>query len=464
MRFFDTLAGKKRDFQPLEGNRVRMYTCGPTVYDFAHIGNFRAYTFEDALRRWLKYRGYEVFQVMNLTDVDDKTIAGANERGVPLNDYTQGYIDAFFEDLDTLNIERAEIYPRATEHVADMILLIRTLLERGHAYRVNGSVYFSIATFPKYGALSKMSVDEVLAGARVEVDEYAKADARDFALWKAAKPGEPAWDSPFGRGRLGWHIECSAMSMKYLGETFDIHTGGVDNIFPHHENEIAQSECATGKPFVAYWLHCEHLLVSGEKMSKSKGNFFTLRDLIARGHHPLAIRLFLLSGHYRHPLNLTEEALRHYQNALQRLHDFRHRLERESGASRTHPDVLDLLERIPREFQEAGDDDLNVPKAIGVVFEMIKEMNAALDDGLVAKAEIERARQLLLDFDRVLGVLSPKQAPLEEHLLALIQQREEARQRKDFAVADRLRAELLRAGILVEDTPHGPHWKRLAGH
>ena len=461
MVFYDTMARQKREFRPLEGNRVRMYTCGPTVYDYAHVGNFRAYVFEDLLRRWLKFRGYEVYQVMNLTDVDDKTIRGAQSEGIPLREYTDRYVKAFFEDLDTLNIERAEVYPRATDHVPEMVEIVQRLLDKGHAYRVDGSVYFSVASFPAYGALSGMNVDEVMAGARVEQDEYEKTDARDFALWKERKEGEPYWHSPFGPGRPGWHIECTAMSIKYLGPTFDIHTGGVDNIFPHHENEIAQSEAATGEKFANFWLHCAHLIVEGEKMSKSKGNFFTLRDLIAQGHHPLAIRFFLLSGHYRHPLNLTQAALEQSRAALQRLWDFRDRLEREPGAAESHPEVIALLDRTYKEFIEGGDDDLNIPRSLGALFDMVREFNAALDNGLAAKPEIDRAREMLREFDRVLGVIEAREPGGDERIEALIREREEARKRRDFATADRIREQLRAEGIVLEDTPQGTHWKRV---
>ncbi len=460
MVFSDTMAGRKREFRPLEGNRVRMYTCGPTVYDYAHIGNLRTYVFEDLLRRWLKYRGYEVFQVMNLTDVDDKTIRGSQAEGIPLRQYTDRYAKAFFEDLEALNIERAEVYPRATDHIPEMLELVRLLVEKGHAYRVDGAVYFSIETFPRYGALSGMKLDEVMAGARVEQDEYEKADARDFALWKEMKQGEPYWHGPFGPGRPGWHIECSAMSMKYLGPSFDVHTGGVDNIFPHHENEIAQSEAATGERFVNFWLHSAHLIVEGEKMAKSKGNFFTLRDLVAQGHHPLALRFFLLSGHYRHPLNLTQDGLVQARAAAQRLWDFRDRLEREQGATESHPQVKEMLDRAEKEFVGAGDDDLNIPRALGAVFDLVREFNTALDTGLVAQAEIERARAMLRDWDRVLGVIEAPEEGLDERLMGLIREREEARKRRDFAAADRIRQQLLAQDIVLEDGPTGTRWKR----
>lgn len=460
LRFFDTLSGEKRDFEPLEGKRVRMYTCGPTVYDFAHIGNFRTYVFEDLLRRYLKFRGYEVFQVMNLTDVDDKTIQGANRLGASLNEFTERYVEAFFEDLDALNIERAEAYPRATDHVPEMLALIRRLKKADHTHEAEGSVYFRISSFPNYGRLSKMNLEGMRAGARVDLDEYDKADARDFALWKKAKPGEPCWESEFGPGRPGWHIECSAMSMKYLGESFDIHTGGVDNIFPHHENEIAQSEAATGQRFVNFWLHSEWLLVNGEKMSKSKGNFYTLRDLLAQGHDPMAIRLFLMSSHYRHQLNFTGDSLPQAGAALQRLRDFRDRLEREEGVPVEVPEIAQLIANARESFLLAADDDLNIPKALGHLFDFVREINQALDDEVVSPQQIQATRSLLDDVDSVLGLLGPGEEPIPEEVLRLVGEREEARERKDYATADQIRANLFSLGYVLEDSAEGTRVKR----
>lgn len=454
------MQGEKREFTPLEGNQVRMYTCGPTVYDFAHIGNFRAYVFEDLLRRWLKFRGYDVYQVMNITDVDDKTMRGASEAGLSLPEYTQRYTEAFFEDLDVIKIERAEVYPRATEHIPEMLELITKLEKRNHTYVADGSVYFSIKTFSEYGRLSKMKLDEMKAGARVDVDEYDKADARDFVLWKAAKPGEPSWDSPYGAGRPGWHIECSAMSMKYLGESFDIHTGAVDNIFPHHENEIAQSVCATGKPFVNFWLHCEWLLVNGEKMSKSKGNFYTLRDLLAKGYDPLAIRLFLMSSHYRQSLNFTSDSLEQATAALTRIHDFWRRLEREKGASQDSPEVNEWLREARAAFVEAGDDDLNIPKALGHLFDFIKFANGALDAGVVSPKQLEEMRSFIADANQVLGLIPDEEETIDEEITQLVAKRDEARLRKDFATADSIRKKLNEMGFILEDAAEGTEVKK----
>ena len=326
IRFHNTLSRCKEEFRPLVDGEVRLYTCGPTVYDYAHIGNFRAYVWEDLLRRYLKASGYRVTQVMNITDVDDKTIRGAREAGASLEEFTARYIEAFFEDLDALGIERAEHYPRATRHIPEMIALIERLHETGHAYESKGSHYFRLDSFPTYGRLARLDREGMIENFRVDSDEYEKSDVRDFVLWKARKEGEPCWETPLGPGRPGWHVECSAMSMKYLGESFDIHTGGADNVFPHHENEIAQSEAATGKRFVRTWMHCAHLVVNGEKMSKSKGNFYTLRDLQRQGHDPQAIRYLLVSQHYRKPLNFTLDGIAWAAANLNRLGDCRRRL------------------------------------------------------------------------------------------------------------------------------------------
>ncbi len=457
IRFHNTLTRQLEVFQPLEPGKVRMYTCGPTVYDHAHIGNFRTYVWEDFLRRFLKHRGFEMLHVMNLTDVDDKTIRNAAAAGVPLDEYTQPFITAFFEDLDTLNIERAEIYPRATQHVPDMTALIRKLAGRDHTYESQGSLYFRISTFPGYGRLSHMDPEGIMPGARVESDEYEKADARDFVLWKARKDGEPFWDSELGPGRPGWHIECSAMSMKYLGESFDLHTGGVDNIFPHHENEMAQSEAATGKPFVRCWMHSEHLLVDGEKMSKSKGNFFTLRDLTARGLDPIAIRYFLLTSHYRKQINFTLEGVAQTAAALERLNGFEDRLAREpaGGAS----GLGAALEQARERFDASLDEDLNTAAALGAVFDLVREANTAFDRGQGDAAERRGIADFLASF-RGLFAVPRRLHQIDAQVEALVSRREEARKARDFATADRLRKELSDMGILLEDTPQGVRWKR----
>ncbi|HKD17121.1 MAG TPA: cysteine--tRNA ligase, partial [Thermoanaerobaculia bacterium] len=384
LRVFNTLGRKIVDFEPLEAGHVRLYTCGPTVYNTVHIGNLRTFLWEDILRRHLKAKGWRLTHVMNLTDVDDKTIRRANEAKQSLRDFTTKYAELFFRDIDRLGFERAEIYPRATDHVPEMQAITAKLLERGNAYESEGSVYFRIATFPAYGRLSGIDLSEARRGERVADDEYEKEDVKDFVLWKAAKPGEPSWPSPWGDGRPGWHIECSAMSMKYLGEHFDIHTGAVDNIFPHHENEIAQSEAATGQPFVDVWLHAEHLIVDGEKMAKSKGNFFTLDDVLARRDDPVAVRYLLLSVPYRKKLNFTWDALSGAATAVERIRSAVKRLDddaRESGSKPGAFPAADRAARFSADFAAALDDDLNAAEALGVLFTFLRELNAAQVDG-----------------------------------------------------------------------------------
>ncbi len=457
--FFNTLSRKKEEFVPLVPGKVGLYTCGPTVHDYAHIGNFRTYTFEDLLRRYLQWRGYEVKHVMNVTDVDDKTIKKSRAQGVTLGDYTQQYTDAFFEDLDTLRIRRAHVYPRATEHVGLMVELIEKLEEKGHTYVSEGDVYYSIATFPGYGKLSGFDISQVKPGARVAVDEYEKEDARDFALWKGRREGEPSWPSPWGAGRPGWHIECSAMSMKYLGETFDVHTGGVDNIFPHHENEIAQSEGATGSPFVRYFLHSEHLILGeGEKMSKSLGNFYTVRDLTAEGYDPVAIRYLLLSTYYRRQLPFTLELLDAAAESVRRLQDFYRRVkEYESDGA---DDFTGPIDKAANDFGAALDDDLSIAEALAAVFDLVRDGNKAMDDGELSKAGRRRMEELLEEFDGILDVMNPLEAELDADVEVLIAEREKARKAKDFARADEIRDELAAMGIELEDTPTGTRWRR----
>jgi cysteinyl-tRNA synthetase len=460
MRIYNTLSREMESLEPLEAGHVRIYTCGPTVYDFAHIGNFRTYVWEDLLRRSLKHLGFRVTQVMNITDVEDKIIARSVNEGRSLEEVTAPYIDAFFEDLDTLNIERAEHYPRATEHIPEMIELASRLQEKGLTYDSQGSLYYRIAGFEGYGKLSNLENREVISGARVDSDEYDKEDARDFVLWKGRKPEEPAWESPFGEGRPGWHLECSAMSIKYLGESFDLHTGGVDNIFPHHDNEIAQSEAATGKRFVRYWMHAAHLMVDGQKMAKSKGNFYTLRDLISRGHPPRAIRLLLLSTHYRTPLNFTFEALHKSTAEVQRLDDLAARLEREPATDGTDAAFDARAAEAAAEFKSSLADDLNVSGALGAVFRLVRDAHVALDAGSLPLGSREVLQRTLEGFDEVLGVLGRPQTAVDEEVEALIRRRDEARAGRDFAEADRIRDELAAQGILLEDTPQGTVWKR----
>jgi cysteinyl-tRNA synthetase len=463
IRFFNTLTRRKEKFTPIEPSKVGMYTCGPTVYDYAHIGNFRAFLFEDLLKRWLEYRGFKVTHVMNVTDVDDKTIKGSQKQQIPLEQYTVHYTNAFFEDIKALNIKPADYYPKATDHIAEMIVLIKKLIAKGYAYKAaDNSIYYAIKKFKNYGKLSHIKVAELKSGARVKTDEYGKEEAQDFALWKAWAPkdGDVFWETELGKGRPGWHIECSAMSIKYLGETFDIHCGGVDNMFPHHENEIAQSEAATSKRFVHYWLHNEHLLVEGKKMAKKFGNFYTLRDLLGKGCDPITIRFFLLSTHYRAQFNFTFEGLDAAAAAVERLRNFVRRLQDANGES-SGGQVAKLALGVQASFGEAMDDDLNVSVALGALFDFVHEVNALLDAGVVSKGEAHEIGALMRGFDGVLGVIGEveMEEALPKEAEELIKKREEARKAKDWTRADALRLKLREMGVVVEDTPHGVRWR-----
>ncbi|MFI5165633.1 MAG: cysteine--tRNA ligase [Thermoanaerobaculales bacterium] len=461
IRFLNTLARRVETFKPLDDEHVRMYTCGPTVYNFVHIGNLRTFLFEDVLRRTLAAFGYGVTQVMNLTDIDDKTIKGANAEGVSLREFTDRYVAAFFFDIDTLGIERAEHYPRATDFIPQQVALVQKLTERGHTYVQDGSTYFRIATFHGYGKLSGIDLNEVKPGARVDTDEYEKEDVRDFVLWKASKPGEPAWDSALGPGRPGWHLECSAMGMSLLGESFDIHTGAVDNIFPHHENEIAQSEGATGKPFVHTWLHAEHLIVEGEKMAKSKGNFFTLRDLLERGHDPLAIRYLLTSVPYRQKLNFTFDGLHAAAAGVERIGNTLRRLSHTPAATGEGALPADAVDEFLAEFDAGLADDLNTARALGALHTLLTRVNQALDGGGIGAAVLPRVEVAFAHVDAVLGIV-PKAAAAsgDAEIERLIAERVAARKTRDFARADAIRKELTERGIVLEDTPHGTVWHR----
>jgi cysteinyl-tRNA synthetase len=462
LRLRNTLTRAQEEFRPLEGNTVRMYACGPTVYDYGHIGNFRTFVAVDVLRRYLKYLGYEVLHVMNITDVEDKIIRNMLRQGRTLEEYTEFYTQEFLKDCDSLNIERPEIMPYATRHIADMISIMNTLSEAGRTYKSDGSLYFSIASFPEYGKLSGLKLDGNIAGARVDVDEYEKADARDFVLWKGPKEeGEPRWDSPFGEGRPGWHLECSAMSMKYLGESFDIHCGGVDLIFPHHENEIAQSEGATGKPFVRFWVHAEFLLVEGEKMSKSKGNYYTTRDLVRQGHSAPAIRYLLLSVPYRTQLNFTLEGLRSAEAALEKLRNFRRRVKDFEGKPGSYPRLQEIVSRAREGFEAGMNDDLNTSKALASIFELVRDVNIAIDSNEFGAGDRESVLGLLRRADSVLGVLGEEQeVMLDPEIEAKIEARNAARRSRNFQLADQIRSELAGRGIILEDTPQGTKWKR----
>ena len=462
MKIYNTLSRKLEEFEPIVEGKVNLYTCGPTVYNYAHIGNYRAYIFEDLLRRFLKYSGYSVLQVMNLTDVDDKTIRGAREAGLPLTEYTAKYKKAFFDDLDILSIERAEHYPAATDHIPEMIELIGKLVENGFAYQSeDGSVYFSIDKFENYGQLARINREGMRSGARVTQDEYDKDNAADFAVWKAwvEEDGDVVWDSPWGRGRPGWHIECSAMSMKYLGESFDIHTGGVDNMFPHHEDEIAQSEGATGKKFVRYWMHNAHLVVEGQKMSKSLGNFFTLRDIAEKGYSGREIRYVLASAHYRQTVNFTFSALDAARTALARIDEFTDRVAR-TDAKGEEGKVPEWVARAESRFGEALGNDLGISEALASIFDMVSEGNRAMDSGEHG-GDIREALKLLTRFDVALGFLHPEAATEDDgEVQKLVELREKARAGKDWAESDRLRDEIDAAGWTVRDAAEGPVLKK----
>jgi cysteinyl-tRNA synthetase len=459
-RPYNTLTRRQEELVPLEPGHVRMYTCGPTVYNFAHIGNFRAYVFEDLLRRWLRHKGFRVTQVMNLTDVDDKTIRDSRAAGLPLGEFTAKYKKAFFDDIRTLNVQPAEHYPEATAHIPEMLDLIGRLFEKGYAYRAaDGSVYFSIDKWPSYGKLAHLNRDGMRAGVRIAADEYEKENVADFALWKAwdEKDGDVAWDSPWGRGRPGWHIECSAMSMKYLGPTFDLHTGGVDNIFPHHEDEMAQSEAANGQPFARHWMHCAHLMVDGQKMSKSLGNFYTLRDILSRGYTGREIRYVLVSTHYRASLNFTFAGLDAARTALRRIDGFTARLA-EAAAGAAPGDLPDWAAEAETRFDAAMDDDLNISGALGVLFDTVREGNAALDAGTLPPPAVAAVQALFGRWDDVLGVLrAPEaaEAALPPAVQELLDRRAAARKAKDWAQSDALRNELAALGYAVKDTPKG---------
>ena len=436
---------------------------GHSVYDFAHIGNFRAYVCSDILKRYLKYKGFKVKHVMNITDVDDKTIKGANKEGISLKEYTKRYEKAFFEDIGTLNIDKADIFPRATEHIKEMVEIIKRLLKNKIAYESeDGSIYYDISKFRDYGKLSHTRITALKEGARIKQDSYEKEQAQDFALWKAydKEDGNVFWKTEIGNGRPGWHIECSAMSMKYLGEHFDIHAGGVDLVFPHHENEIAQSEASTKKKFVNYWFHNEHLLVDGHKMSKSLGNFYTLRDLLNKNYNPKAIRYLLLSAHYRMQLNFTEEAVKASENAVQRLHDFMIKLK-EIKNKINNKNTNKIIQKTKKEFEEAMDDDLNISVALAHIFEFVKEVNIFMMENKIGKNDAKKIIKFMHDIDKVLGILEEKEEKLSSEFKKLIEEREKSRKERNFAKADKIREQLKQKGIILEDTKEGVRWKRV---
>ncbi len=492
IELFNTLSGKVEEFQPLEDNLVRMYACGPTVYDYGHIGNFRTFVVVDTLRRFLKLSGFQLKHVMNITDVDDKIIRNAARDGVTVQEYTKKYRQAFLEDADSLNIEHPEMLVNATDHINDMARFIAVLVEKGYAYRTeDGSYYFRIAKFPEYGKLSKKDFAGMTDGARVDVDEYDKDNARDFALWKSPKPGEAFWETEIGPGRPGWHIECSTMSMEYLGETFDIHAGGEDLIFPHHENEIAQSEAKTGKLFARFWVHSRFLLVENEKMSKKLGNFYTVRDLVLMGHKPSSIRFLLMSVPYRKQLNFTFDGLTQATNSVERLRNFKLRLESSQFPDGKNDKVEKIAQKAATDMRAGLADDLNTALALGAIFDMVRDVNAAADAGEVNKDNVPALLKVLQDFDWAFPVLKDddaakvrtivewakteglqdkisaetaelaKAATLsDEDIEKLVAEHSQARKNRDFARSDAVRNHLAENGVILENTKDGVRWKR----
>ncbi len=476
LRFFNTLTRQVEEFHPIEDGKVRMYICGPTVWNFAHIGNFRTFIFGDVLRRYLKFKGYEVLHVFNLTDIDDRIIKEAKARGISIDEFTAPYITAFWEDFDALGMERPEVTPRATHHIPEMIEIIQKLIDNGKAYESDGSIYYRISSFPDYGKLSRIKFEGNIAGGseRIDTDKYDKEDARDFALWKlVGETEEPGWEAPFGRGRPGWHIECSAMSMRYLGETFDIHAGGQDLQFPHHENEIAQSEGATGKLFSKYWIHSEFLKIDEVTMSKSKGNFFTFRDLRDQGYSALGIRYLLLSVPTRKQLNFTFEGLQGAESTVERLRNFRQVVKEGGNPSRTEgvdiegreedtlPTVRVSASVALDKFETAMDDDFNTAAALAAIHEMVREVNTAVAERGLTSDDRAAVLDAIAKFDAVLGIFGTEEnAMLDAEIEALLEERREARTNRDFARSDEIRDQLAARGIILEDTKDGVRWKR----
>jgi cysteinyl-tRNA synthetase len=474
IRLHNTLTNRLELLDPVHPGEVRIYTCGPTVYAFAHIGNFRTFVFQDVLRRFLVSRGYRLMQVMNVTDVDDRIIQNATAAGMSIREYTEKYIQAFLQDTDALHIETPEELVRATDHIDQMVTLIERLQKKGLTYTSDGSIYFRISTFPEYGKLSKIDLSGMKSGARVDVDQYEKDDARDFALWKAPKPGEHFWQTRIGPGRPGWHIECSAMAMAYLGDTLDIHTGGVDLAFPHHENEIAQSEAATGHPFVRLWLHAEHLIIDGQKMSKSLGNYYTLRDVFARGQKPSTVRFLLLSVPYRRQLNFTEEGLKQAENSIERLRNFLARLKTARFPAGSSSEILKRIEQAENDFDAGLADDVNTAVALAAIFDLVRDVNTAMDRGTFLQQDAPRAVAAMEKFDGILAVLvdddeeklrklgfgASKPRMSSPEIEALVEERNLAKRRRDFKRSDEIRQQLTDSGIIVEDTKDGSvRWK-----
>ncbi len=460
IRLQDTLTGTVRPLEPLEAGHVRIYSCGPTVYGPAHVGNFRSFLFADLLVRYLRYRGLRVTWVMNLTDIDDRIISRAASEGITHAKLTGRYAARFLADVDAVGMARPDVMPRATGHVPQIADLVATLLERGHAYRTDdGSVFFRISSWPSYGRLARLDPEAMRVGERVEADEYGKDDVRDFVLWKGPKPGEPSWDTPIGPGRPGWHIECSAMSMAHLGPSFDIHTGGEDLVFPHHEDELAQSEAATGQPFVQIWLHCAHLRVGGEKMARRTGNFERVAELIEAGVSPRALRYALISVHYRAPLNWSDESLPAAAAAVERVEALLAALGAYREDRADDPGLSAALDLVRAAFERGLDDDLNVSEALAALFEGVRELNRRLDARVLSTADAARAAAFIRELDTVLAIAAPAAAALDPDLLALLDERAAARAARDWATSDRLRDELLSRGVTVEDTRDGQRWR-----
>ncbi|MBS1823777.1 MAG: cysteine--tRNA ligase [Acidobacteria bacterium] len=463
LRFHNTLTQRTEEFTSLHPPTVGMYTCGPTVWNYVHIGNLRTFASQDILRRWLRYRGYTLKHVMNITDVDDRIIQQAVAAGQSIYEYTDQYTKAFFEDTGKVRLEKPEIVCKATDHIPEMVGVIQNLASNGCTYESEGSTYFRITTFPEYGKLAHLHFEGMKAGARIDTDKYDKENARDFVLWKAKKEGEHSWDTALGEGRPGWHIECSAMAMKYLGETLDIHAGGVDLVFPHHENEIAQSEGATGKQFARFWLHTEHLMVEGQTMSKSLGNFYTLRDLFDKGYAPEIVRYLLISVPYRKQLNFTFEGLKSAATAIERLRNFELRLKTSKFADGENAALKERTAAALRQFEEALDDDLNTAEALGAVFEYVRDVNTAMDAGEFLAGNAAAALDLLARFDSIFDVLKPSVAEgaiADADIDALIAERTAAKKGRNFARADEIRKQLLEQGVILEDTKEGVRWKR----
>ena len=461
LRLYNTLGRKIQEFKPLKGKEVRMYSCGPTVYNYVHLGNLRAYIFVDLLRRYLKYKGFSLKHVMNITDVDDKTIRDSKKEGKTLKEFADFYTKAFLEDLKTLGIEKPEIMPKATEEIDGMIKLVKKLLKKGYAYKAEDGIYFSIAKFKNYGKLAKLDLKQLMEGAsgRVKADEYDKRNAKDFVLWKFwdIDDGDVFWETDIGKGRPGWHIECSVMSSKYLGQPFDIHTGGVDLIFPHHTNEIAQSEAAEGKKFVNFWIHNEHLIVNGKKMSKSLGNFYTLRDLLKKGYELKAIRYELLATHYRQKLDFREPNLKKIPKTLQKFNDFFAKLDEAKGKG-SSKEASSLIKRAKEKFEASMDNDLGIAPALAAIFEFMTAINKIIAD--ISKSDAEKIRKAMLGFDSVLGIMAHEKEMIPKEITELAEQRLEARKQRDWQQSDQLRDKIREKGFIVEDTPEGYRIKK----